>query len=134
MDKGELYEAGMKVRREVLGDAYVDAAVDRQTLFTEPFQDLLARFVWGSIWARDGLSRRDRSLVTVAALVAMGRGDELRLHVRGALNNGVTQDELRELFLQCAAYCGAPAALSAFHIAADVFAAGDQGGTAAQGQ
>jgi 4-carboxymuconolactone decarboxylase len=120
MDKGELYEAGMKVRREVLGDAYVDAAVGRQTPFTQPFQDLLARFVWGSVWAREGLSRRDRSLVTVAALVALGRGDELRIHLRGALNNGVTLDELREVFLQCAAYCGVPAALSAFHIAEDV--------------
>jgi 3-oxoadipate enol-lactonase/4-carboxymuconolactone decarboxylase len=131
MDKGELYDAGMKVRREVLGDAYVDAAVARQTPFTEPFQDLLARFVWASVWAREGLSRRDRSLVTVAALVAMGRADELRIHLRGALNNGVTPDEIRELLLQCAAYCGAPAALTAFHIASDVLA---QGGPASGGQ
>ncbi len=129
MDKGELYETGMQVRREVLGDAYVDAAVGRQTPFTEPFQDLLARFVWGSVWARDGLSRRDRSLVTVGVLAALGRSDELRIHLRGALNNAVTQDELREVFLQCAAYCGAPAALSAFHIAAEVFAERGQTGT-----
>jgi 4-carboxymuconolactone decarboxylase len=134
MDKGDLYEAGMKVRREVLGDAYVDAAIGRQTPFTEPFQDLLARYVWGSVWARDGLSRRDRSLVTVAVLVAMNRGEELRIHLRGALNNGVTQDEIRELLLQCAAYCGAPAALTAFQLAAEVFAQSGQGGTAASGQ
>jgi 4-carboxymuconolactone decarboxylase len=127
MDKGELYEAGMQVRREVLGDAYVDAAVGRQTEFTEPLQDLLARFVWGSVWAREGLSRRDRSLVTVAALVALGRSDELRIHLRGALNNGVTEVEIRELLLQCVAYCGAPAALSAFHIAADVLAQSGSG-------
>jgi 4-carboxymuconolactone decarboxylase len=134
MDKGDLYDAGMRVRREVLGDAYVDAAVGRQTPFTEPFQDLLARFVWGSVWARDGLSRHDRSLITVAVLVAMNRGDELRIHLRGALNNGVTQDEIRELLLQCAAYCGAPAALTAFHIAAEVFAQRAQADATAESQ
>lgn len=134
MDKGELYDTGMQVRREVLGDAYVDAAVGRQTPFTEPFQDLLARFVWGSVWSRDGLSRHDRSLITVAVLVAMNRGDELRIHVRGALNNGVTQDEIRELLLQCAAYCGAPAALTAFHIAAEVFAQHAQADAGAESQ
>ncbi|HEV2235206.1 MAG TPA: carboxymuconolactone decarboxylase family protein, partial [Ktedonobacterales bacterium] len=88
------------------------------------------RFVWGSIWARDGLSRRERSLVTLGTLVALGRTDELRIHLRGALNNGVTPDELREVLLQCVAYAGAPAALSAFHIAADVLAESD--GTGAE--
>ena len=108
---------GMRVRREVLGDEHVDRAVAETTEFTADFQDLITRYAWGEIWSRPGLDRRTRSLVTIAALVALGREHELELHVRAALRNGVTPDELKEVLLQCAVYCGVPAANGAFAIA-----------------
>jgi 4-carboxymuconolactone decarboxylase len=116
------HERGMKVRREVLGDEYVDSAVARTTGFTADFQDFITRYAWGEIWARPGLDRRTRSCVTLTALVALGRLDELEAHVLGALRNGLSQDEIKEVLLHCAVYCGAPAARSAFAVAQRVLA------------
>jgi 4-carboxymuconolactone decarboxylase len=111
------YEEGMRVRREVLGDEHVDRAIERTTPFTEAFQDLITRYAWGEIWARPGLDRRIRSAITLTALVALGRENELAIHVRAALRNGLSPDEIGEVLLQCAVYCGVPAANSAFAIA-----------------
>jgi 4-carboxymuconolactone decarboxylase len=111
------FDRGMEVRREVLGDAHVDAAVARTTPFTEDFQELITRYAWGAIWARPGLDRRTRSCITLAMLVALGREEELEMHVRAARRNGVTADEIKEVLLQCAIYCGVPAANGAFAIA-----------------
>src|ERR1700681_4373838 len=121
MDEHERFEAGMKIRREVLGDAHVDAAIAKRNSFSEEFQDLITRYAWGEIWSRPGLPRQTRSLITVAMLVALNREDELRMHLRGALKNGVSQEEIREALLQAAIYCGVPAANSAFRIAQEVF-------------
>ena len=111
---------GMEVRRAVLGDAHVDRAVERTTPFTEAFQDLITRYAWGEVWARPGLDRRTRSAITLTALVALGREDELAMHVRAALRNGLTRDEIGEILLQCAIYCGVPAANGAFAVAQGV--------------
>lgn len=108
---------GMRVRREVLGDEHVDGAVERTTRFTRDFQELITRYAWGEIWLRPGLDRRMRSAITITALVAGGRLEELELHVRAALRNGLTEDELKEVLLQSAIYCGVPAANSAFAVA-----------------
>jgi 4-carboxymuconolactone decarboxylase len=108
---------GMKTRREVLGDEHVDRAIEGTTEFTADFQDLITRYAWGEIWSRPGLDRRTRSCITIAALVSTGREHELAMHVRAALRNGVTPDELKEVLLQCAVYCGVPAANGAFAIA-----------------
>ena len=108
---------GMDVRRAVLGDAHVDRAIERTTPFTEDFQDFITRYAWGEIWSRPGLDRRARSIVTLTALVASGREHELEMHVRAALVNGLTADEIGEVLLQCAVYCGVPAANGAFAIA-----------------
>jgi 4-carboxymuconolactone decarboxylase len=110
-------ERGMKVRREVLGDEHVDAAVARTSDFTADFQDLITRYAWGEIWDRPGLDRRTRSAITLTALVARGHLDELAMHVRAALRNGLTRDEIKEVLLQSAIYCGVPAAHSAFALA-----------------
>jgi 4-carboxymuconolactone decarboxylase len=111
------HEPGMKIRREVLGDEHVDAAVERTSDFTADFQDLITRYAWGEIWERPGLDRRTRSAITLTALVARGHSDELALHVRAALRNGLTRDEIKEVLLQSAIYCGVPAANSAFAVA-----------------
>jgi 4-carboxymuconolactone decarboxylase len=111
------HDEGMQVRREVLGDDHVDQAVERTTDFTRDFQDLVTRYAWGEIWARPGLDRRTRSCVTLTALVALGRDEELALHVRAALRNGLTPDDIKEVLLQTAIYCGVPAANAAFAIA-----------------
>jgi 4-carboxymuconolactone decarboxylase len=110
-------ERGMKVRREVLGDEHVDAAVARTSDFTADFQDLITRYAWGEIWDRPGLDRRTRSAITLTALVARGHLDELAMHVRAALRNGLTRDEIKEVLLQSAIYCGVPAVNSAFALA-----------------
>jgi 4-carboxymuconolactone decarboxylase len=110
-------DEGMRVRREVLGDAHVDGAAERTTDFTRDFQDLITRYVWGEIWTRPGLDRRTRSCITLTAMVALNREEELALHVRAAVRNGLTQDEIKEVILQCAVYCGVPAANSAFAVA-----------------
>jgi 3-oxoadipate enol-lactonase/4-carboxymuconolactone decarboxylase len=107
----------MRVRREVLGDEHVDRAVADTTPFTAEFQDLITRYAWGEIWSRPGLDRRMRSAITLTALVALGREHELPMHVRAALRNGLTVDEIKEVLLQCAIYCGVPAANGAFAIA-----------------
>ena len=109
-------DAGMATRREVLGDAHVDRAVAATTPFTADFQDFITRYAWGEIWSRPGLDRRTRSVITMTALVAVGRFDELALHIRGARRNGLTPDEIGEVLLQTAVYCGVPAANSAFHV------------------
>jgi 4-carboxymuconolactone decarboxylase len=117
-ESGEREEsAGMAVRRQVLGDEYVDRAEAGRTAFNSEFQDLLTRYAWGEIWTRPGLDRRTRSLVTIGMLVALNRREELALHLRAAANNGVTEEELKEVLLQSAIYCGVPAANSAFKLA-----------------
>jgi 4-carboxymuconolactone decarboxylase len=118
----DTHDKGMDVRREVLGDAHVDAAIERTTEFTADFQDLITRYAWGEIWSRPGLDRRTRSCITLTALVALGRDEELAMHVRAALRNGLTPDEVKEVLLQSAVYCGVPAANSAFAIAQRVLA------------
>jgi 4-carboxymuconolactone decarboxylase len=114
------FERGLKVRREVLGDVYVDRALAGRTPVTAEFQDLLTRYAWGEIWTRPGLDRKTRSCITVALLTALGQEQELAAHLRGALNNGLTRDEIKEVLLQTAIYCGIPAANTAFRVAADV--------------
>ena len=122
MDDRERYEAGMNVRRSVLGDAHVDRSLTKRTEFNDEFQDLITRYAWGEIWTRPGLPRHTRSLLTLGLMVALNRSDEFKLHVRAAFNNGVTRDEIKEVLLQCAIYAGVPAANSAFHMAEEVFA------------
>jgi 4-carboxymuconolactone decarboxylase len=113
----EQFEKGMKVRRDVLGDEHVDRAVERTTPFTADFQDLITRYAWGEIWARPGLDRKTRSCITLAALIALGREEELAMHVRAALRVGLTPDEIKEVLLHSAIYCGVPAANGAFAVA-----------------
>jgi 4-carboxymuconolactone decarboxylase len=112
----DAFERGMRIRREVLGDEHVDRAVEGATEHTADFQDFITRYAWGEIWARPGLDRRTRSCITLTALVALGRLDELALHVRAARRNGLTPEEIAEVLLQTAVYCGVPAANSAFHV------------------
>lgn len=120
MDERERRETGMQVRRSVLGDAHVDGAEARTTGFDAEFQDLITRYAWGEIWSRPGLPRHTRSLLTIGLMVALNRGEELRMHLRAAVNNGVTAEEIREVLLQCAIYCGVPAANAAFHAAKEI--------------
>ena len=120
MDDRKRHEAGTKMRRRVLGDAHVDRAKAHETDFNADFYDLITRYAWGEIWTRPGLNQKTRSLLTISMLVALNRNDELRLHLRAALKNGVTPDEIREVLLHSAIYCGAPAANSAFHIASEI--------------
>jgi 4-carboxymuconolactone decarboxylase len=114
------HDEGMRVRREVLGDEHVDRAVERTTEFTADFQDLITRYAWGEIWARPGLDRKTRSAITLTALIALNHHEELEMHVRAALRNGLTADEIKEVLLQSAIYCGVPAANRAFAIAQQV--------------
>ncbi|WNG89034.1 4-carboxymuconolactone decarboxylase [Mycobacterium sp. ITM-2016-00317] len=116
------HDDGMAVRRAVLGDAHVDRAIAATTDFTAEFQDFITRYAWGEIWTRPGLDRRSRSMVTLTALVARGHHDELAMHVRAARRNGLTVDEIKEVLLQTAVYCGVPDANTAFRIAAGVLA------------
>jgi 4-carboxymuconolactone decarboxylase len=115
-------EQGMRVRREVLGDAHVDRAVERTTGFTAPFQDLITRYAWGEIWSRPGLSRAERSMITLTALAALRQEEELAMHVRAAVRNGLTQEQIAEVLLQVAIYAGVPAANRAFAVAQGVLA------------
>jgi 4-carboxymuconolactone decarboxylase len=121
-DKSEKYLEGLAMRRKVLGDKYVDASMKNADDFTRPLQDYLIEHAWGAVWTREGLEPRTRSMLNLAILAAINRPNELKLHVRGALNNGVTREEMREIFLHTAAYCGAPVALDAFKVAKAVFA------------
>jgi 4-carboxymuconolactone decarboxylase len=116
----DAHKRGMKMRREVLGDEHVDAAVERTSEFTADFQDLITRYAWGEIWTRPGLDRRTRSAITLTALIALGRFEELRMHLRAALRNGLEEDEIKEVLLQSAIYCGVPAANTAFAVAQEV--------------
>jgi 4-carboxymuconolactone decarboxylase len=116
------YDEGMRIRREVLGDDHVDRATEQTTPDTEAFQDLITRYAWGEIWARPGLDRRTRSAITLSALVALGREHELAMHIRGGLRNGLTREEIGEVLLHSAIYCGVPAANRAFAIFQDVMA------------
>ena len=116
-DQPDRYDAGMAVRRTVLGDAHVDRAVARTTDFTADFQRLITEYAWGSIWTRPGLDRRARSLITLTALIARGHHEELAMHLRAARTNGLSDDEIKEALLQTAIYCGVPDANTAFRIA-----------------
>jgi 4-carboxymuconolactone decarboxylase len=111
------YQRGMKVRREVLGDEHVDGAIEGTTELTADFQDLITRYAWGEIWTRPGLDRRMRSAITLTALIAAGRLEELAMHLRAARRNGLSDDEIKEVLLQSAIYCGVPAANAAFALA-----------------
>jgi len=122
MDEKERHAQGMKVRREVLGDAHVNRAEAGKDAFSEPFQELITRYAWGEIWSRPGLTRHSRSLIVLATMVALNREAEFKMHVRAALKNQVTREEIQEVLLQCAIYCGVPAANAAFHSAQEVFA------------
>jgi len=124
-DRDDTYAKGMEVRRAVLGDAHVDRAIERTTSFTEGFQELITRYAWGEVWSRPGLDRRARSMITLTALVATGREHELEMHIRAALRNGLTPDEIGEVLLHCAVYCGVPAANGAFAIAQRVIDDGE---------
>jgi 4-carboxymuconolactone decarboxylase len=127
MDEGERHDKGLTVRRAVLGEGHVDRALARKNAFNAEFQELITRYAWGEVWTRPELPRHTRSLLTIALMVALNRGEEFRLHVRAAFNNGVTRDQIKEVLLHCAIYCGVPAANSAFHMAEEVFAQMDQG-------
>lgn len=115
------FEAGLAMRKAVLGADYVERAMAEADEFTQPLQELITENAWGTVWTRDILNRRDRSLITVAMLIALNRPHELKLHVRGALNNGLSKEEIRELLLHASVYCGMPAAVDAFRVAKEVF-------------
>jgi 4-carboxymuconolactone decarboxylase len=118
----ETYERGRQIRSEVLGEEYVNQALANATDFTKPLQDLLTEYCWGAVWGRDGLTRKTRSMLNLAMTSVLNRPHELRTHIKGALTNGVTRDEIREVFLQVAVYAGAPAAVDSFRTAGEVFA------------
>jgi len=120
MHERERYEQGLKVRRKVLGEQYVQKSLARRNDFNEAFQDLITRYAWGEVWSRPGLSKQTRSMITLAMMVTLNRPEEFRLHVKAALNNGVKREEIREILLQAAVYCGVPAANAAFHAAEEV--------------
>lgn len=116
-----LFEQGLATRREVLGAEYVDASIKNATDFNIDMQELVTQYCWGDVWNRPGLERKTRSFLNLAMIAALNRPHELKLHVRGAINNGLTKDEVKEVFLQVAIYCGVPAAIDAFRVAAEVF-------------
>lgn len=123
----DAYERGLANRRAVLGDDYVTRALASADEFSRPLQELVTSFAWGTVWDRPGLAKAERSMLTVVMLVALNRPHELKLHLRGALNNGVTRDQLRECLLHAAVYCGMPAAVDAFRVARELFAEIDGG-------
>jgi 4-carboxymuconolactone decarboxylase len=118
----ELFEQGLATRRAVLGDAYVEKSLASADDFSMPMQELVTQYCWGDVWNRPGLERAQRSLINLAMISALNRPHELKVHVRGAINNGVTKEQIQEVFLQVAIYCGAPAALESFRLAREVFA------------
>ncbi|MBB3777771.1 4-carboxymuconolactone decarboxylase [Xanthomonas campestris] len=129
MHEDECYQAGLRERRRVLGDAHVERSLAARTAFTDEFQALITRYAWGTIWTRDGLPAHTRSLLTLAMMVALGHDEEFKLHVRAARNNGVTPEQIKEVLLQAAVYCGVPAANHAFALAKPILEeqAGDAG-------
>lgn len=118
----ELFDAGLKTRREVLGEDYVNASLKSADSFNQAMQELVTQYCWGDVWNRPGLDRRTRSFLNLAMLTALNRPHEVKLHVRGAINNGLTKEEIAEVFLQSAIYCGVPAAIDSFRLAKEVFA------------
>ena len=124
MDK-DRFERGLAVRREVLGAEYVDKSIASADDFNQPFQELVTEYCWGEIWTRPGLDRKTRSIINLAMLTALNRPHEVKIHVKGALTNGVSKDEIKEILLQTAIYCGVPAALDSFRIAREVFKEAD---------
>ena len=120
MDK-DLLARGLQVRKEVLGKEYVETAMKTANEFNQPFQEFLSEYCWGAVWTREGLPRKTRSMLNLAMLTALGKNHELKLHIRGALTNGVTRDEIREVFIQASVYCGVPAGVEAFRCAKEVF-------------
>lgn len=126
MDEKDRADTGMQMRRSVLGDAHVDRAQAATTDLDAEFQDLITRYAWGEIWTRPGLPRHTRSLLTIGLMVALNRGEELRMHLRAAANNGVSSDEIREVLMHCAIYCGVPAANAAFHAAKEILNDGEE--------
>jgi 4-carboxymuconolactone decarboxylase len=125
--EGEQFEKGLAVRREVLGTAHVDRSVDAATDMTAPLQKLVTEWCWGEVWSRPGLDRRTRSFLNLAFLTALNRPNEIRLHVRGAINNGITREEIREVVLQAAIYCGVPAALDTMKVVVETLKDIDEG-------
>lgn len=125
MDERERHATGMQARRSVLGDAHVDRSIAQQTTFNAEFQDLITRYAWGEIWTRPGIDHQSRRFMTLSMMIALNRGEEFKMHVRAALQHGVSKDQIKEVILQSAIYCGVPAANTAFHQAAEVFAAMD---------
>lgn len=117
----DLFDKGLKTRREVLGAEYVDASIKNATDFNIEMQELVTQYCWGDVWNRPGLERKTRSFLNLAMITALNRPHELKLHVRGAINNGLTKDEIKEVFLQAAIYCGVPAAIDSFRVASEVF-------------
>lgn len=122
----ELFDAGMMTRRAVLGDAYVDASLRNASEFSMEMQELVTQYCWGDVWNRPGLERQQRSMINLSMITALNRPHELAVHVRGAINNGLTRDQIKEIFLQTAIYCGVPAALESFRVASRVFEEMDQ--------
>lgn len=118
----DAFRRGLRTRRDVLGDAYVNKSLDSATDYSFPMQELITEYCWNAIWNRPGLDRRSRSLLNLGMIAALGRKKELKLHIRGALNNGLTREELREAFMQVAVYCGVPAGLDSFNVAQEVLA------------
>ena len=118
----DAFQRGLRTRRDVLGDAYVNKSLDSATDYSFPMQELITEYCWNAIWNRPGLDRRSRSLLNLGMIAALGRKKELKLHIRGALNNGLTREELREAFMQVAVYCGVPAGLDSFNVAQEVLA------------
>ena len=122
----DIYDTGMKIRRAVVGDTYVDKSLASMDDFNRDLQSLITEYCWGAVWGRPGLERRERSILNLGMLIALNRGSELKLHVRGALNNGISREEISEIILQTAIYCGVPAGLEATRIAREVFAEVDK--------
>jgi len=118
---GKRFDDGLKVRKEVLGNEYVENSINNANDFTKDLQELVTEYCWGTVWTREGLPRKTRSIINLAMITALNRPHELKLHVRGALNNGVTKEEIKEVFLQAAIYCGVPAAIDSFRTAQEAF-------------
>jgi len=118
----DLWEKGLEIRREVVGEDYVERSLAAMDEFNQPLQEYITKYAWGDVWRRPGLARRDRSILNIGMLVALNRGHELKLHLRGAIRNGLSREEIRECLLQTVVYVGAPAALDAFRVAKEVFA------------
>jgi len=121
MSNKEMFEKGLKIRREVLGAEYVDNAIKTADDFNRPLQELVTQYCWGEIWGRPGLDRKTRSLINLAMITALNRPHEVKAHIKGALNNGLTKNDIQEVFLQVAIYCGVPAAVDSFRLAREVF-------------